>query len=725
MNPPETAAQLALFADQDPFAILGAHVTNNRVRITARLPAAEAVSVENARRPMVRLPGSDFFIWEGPAEDLPTHHRFLVSTKRGGCEEWIDPYSFPPQIPDDILARFGEGLGSDAYRWLGSHQRVVDGISGVNFAVWAPTAERVSVVGEFNEWHGDQFPMRKRGSSGVWELFLPNIDIGAAYRYEIRGQDGVLHHKLDPYANELSLASEPVSKVTAESHHQWNDGPWTSQKKQEDWRAQPISIYEVHLGSWRRRQDGEFQSFRELASSLVPYVSELGYTHIEIMPIAEHPFYGSWGYQVISHFCVTNRYGDADDFRYFVDTCHQAGIGVILDWVPGHFPKDGAGLARFDGSCCYEHVDTRRSEHREWGTLNFDFSRHEVQSFLLSNALFWLREFHVDGIRIDAVASMIFFDYGAQSINQWVPNQAGGRENIDAIAFLQRLNQKVHEEFPNVLTVAEESTTFPQVTGEVAAGGLGFDLKWDLGWTHDTLDYFRADPVFRRNHHEKLTFGKTYHASERFLAPISHDEVVYGKASLISKMPGDDWQKFANLRLLLIYYYTYPSKKLMFMGQEIAQWAEWNHDAGLDWHLLKYDRHQGIKQLTSTLNELYKFSPSLFAGDYLETGFDWLDCHDADRSTLAFYRVGNGEFSVIVLNMTPVPRCEYQLPLPADGVYDLICNTDDPRFGGSGIAPPREILATPDPLMGREFSTNLLLPPLAGLILKRRADTTE
>jgi 1,4-alpha-glucan branching enzyme len=558
----------------DPFALLGRHPQDKKVVVRAHFPYAEEVVLVEANQPLERIPNTDLFEWHGKPSQVPERYQLRWRDSNGNESTAHDPYCFPPQIADFDLYLFGEGKHWHAYRFLGAHPHVADGVSGVLFGVWAPNAERVSVVGNFNRWDGRCHPMRGRGASGIWELFIPSLCAGDLYKFELRNRNsGVVFLKADPYGQHFEMRPSTSTIVPKADTYVWGDSDWLEKRKNFDWLHQPLSVYEVHLGSWRRGWEGEFINYRELAHQLVDYVKDMGFTHIELLPITEHPFDGSWGYQTIGYYAPTSRFGTPDDFRYFMDYCHQQDIGVILDWVPAHFPKDAHGLARFDGEPLYEHADSRKGEHLDWGTLIFNYGRYEVKNFLLSSALYWLEEFHIDGLRVDAVASMLYLDY---SRKEWVPNQYGGRENLEAIDFLRELNTVVHSEHPGAMVIAEESTSWPQVTRPTYLGGLGFSLKWNMGWMNDTLRYIAQNPIHRKYHHDLLTFSMLYCFTENFMLPFSHDEVVHGKGSMLYKMPGDEWQRFANLRLLYTYMFTHPGKKLLFMGTEFGQGTEWN-----------------------------------------------------------------------------------------------------------------------------------------------------
>ncbi|RMG92616.1 MAG: 1,4-alpha-glucan branching protein GlgB, partial [Zetaproteobacteria bacterium] len=587
----------------------------------------------------------------------------------------------------------------------------------VSFAVWAPAAERVSVIGNFNHWDGREHMMRVRGDSGVWELFIPGLQAGELYKYEIRSRDGRVFDKTDPYAQQMEVRPATASVVHDPHRYAWHDDEWMSGRLARQALDQPMSIYEVHLGSWRR-SDGAFLNYRELAHQLVDYCQWMGYTHVELLPITEHPFDGSWGYQTVGYFAPTSRFGSPDDFRYFVDYCHQHGIGVFLDWVPAHFPKDAHGLARFDGTALYEHEDPRLGEHKDWGTLIFNYGRNEVRNFLIASALFWLDQYHIDGLRVDAVASMLYLDYSRKE-GEWLPNRFGGRENLEAVEFLKQFNCLVHERFPGAVTMAEESTSWPMVSRPVYLGGLGFTMKWNMGWMNDTLRYFSHDPIYRSFHHHELTFSMVYAFNENFILPFSHDEVVHGKGSMPVKMPGDDWQKFANLRLLYAYMFTHPGKKLQFMGLEFGQWEEWNYDGELSWDQSNFMPHRGLQLLMRDLNRLYREIPAMHQLDFEPHGFEWIDCNDAEQSIISYMRRDHeGRFIVVVLNLTPVVREHYRLGVPEPGFYRELLNTDAEVYGGSNIGNLGGLEAEPKAWMGRAYSLELTLPPLACVILQ-------
>ena len=704
----------------DPFTVLGRHLTDGHLIVRAYLPFAGEVTLAECNQPMQRLAGSDLFEWEGDSGSVPEHYRLIWRDADHRQHIAYDPYSFLPLISDFDLHLFGEGKHWHAYRFLGAHIHEVDGIAGVLFAVWAPNAERVSVVGEFNHWDGRRHPMRLRGGSGVWELFIPDLAPGALYKYEIRNAlTGAVFVKADPYGQQMEHRPATASIVTPRSQYAWGDNAWLERRTQHDWQHRPMSIFEVHLGSWQRGPEGEFLNYRTVAERLVAYVKEMGFSHIELLPITEHPYDPSWGYQTTGYYAPTSRYGSPDDFRYFVDYCHRHDIGVFLDWVPAHFPKDAHGLARFDGTALYEHEDPRRGEHLDWATLIFNYGRNEVKNFLLSSALYWLEEFHVDGLRVDAVASMLYLDY---SRTEWLPNQYGGRENLEAIDFLHLLNTVVHRASPGGLMMAEESTSWPQVTRPIHVGGLGFDLKWNMGWMNDTLRYMAEDPVHRKYHHNMLTFSMLYCFTENFLLPFSHDEVVHGKQSMLHKMPGDEWQKFANLRALYTYMFTHPGKKLLFMGTEFGQGLEWNSAQVLDWYVLDYPVHQGVKALVRDLNHLYHNTPALYQHEFEWQGFEWIDCNDADQSIVSFLRRSDTDFVITLVNFTPVPRYHYRIGVATPGVYHEIFNSDSHFYGGSNMGNgDRDPVAEAIPWMGHPYSIALTIPPLAGILLRLRA----
>ena len=702
----------------DPFQLLGLHKEGNGWVIRVHEPQATAVEVLLATgpQPLKRVHPSGVYEWHGkttPAKPYKLRFHYGDAT-----HDTHDPYQFSSSIGADDLYLFSSGKLHQGYRMLGSNAMQIDGVAGVRFAVWAPNAERVSVIGEFNQWDGRRHPMRSLGSSGVWELFVPDIPSHQLYRYEIRNRDsGALLAKTDPYAQGYELRPGTASLAALPTQHRWQDAEWMAQRASWDWLHAAINIYEVHAGSWKRHPDGRYYSYRELAADLVSYVKGMGYTHIELLPISEHPLDESWGYQCTGYFAPSSRFGSPDDLRYFIDTCHQAGIGVLLDWVPAHFPQDSWSLSRFDGTALYEHEDPRLGFHQDWGTHIFNYGRNEVKSFLMSSAHYWLSEFHFDGLRVDAVASMLYLDYSRKS-GEWIPNKYGGRENLEAVEFLREMNIMVHQDFPGALTFAEESTAWPGVSRPTYLGGLGFSVKWNMGWMNDTLSYFHHEPVHRRYHHNQLTFGQVYAYSENFVMPFSHDEVVHGKGSLLSKMPGDAWQKFANLRLLLTYQMTSPGKKLNFMGNEIAQGREWQSKWELEWWQLGQGLHRGVQNLCHDLNRLYSTLPALHELDFHPDGFAWIDCNDAEKSVLSYQRKArNGASVVISLNLTPVPRIHYRLGLPEMKAYKEMLNSDSEYYAGSNIGNAGLIQAEAVPWMGLPYSAVVSLPPLAGVLL--------
>ena len=630
-----------------------------------------------------------------------------------------DPYHFGPQISESDLYLHTEGTLNEAWLTLGAHPVVSGGTAGVRFAVWAPNAETVSLAGEFNDWDTRRHPMRRR-NGGVWEIFMPALATGASYKYNVRSRFAAYQQlKADPYAFYCELPPKSASRVWDNSHYEWRDAAWMTARASSDILKSPVSIYEVHLESWMRGPMGQMLTYRELAVKLVEYATQMGYTHIELLPIMEYPFSGSWGYQVIGYFAPTSRFGTPDDFKFFVDACHEAGIGVIVDWVPAHFPKDAHGLVYFDGTALYEHSDPRKGEQKEWGTLVFNYGRNEVRSFLISNALFWLKEYHIDGLRVDAVASMLYLDY-SRNAGEWVPNRYGGNENLEAIEFIRRFNQLAHT-VPGAFTVAEESTAFPGVSKPVYLSGLGFTMKWNMGWMHDMLDYFGNDPIYRKFHHNSITFSLLYAFTENFVLPISHDEVVHGKGSLLNRMPGDEWRQYANVRAFLAYMWAHPGKKLLFMGQEIGQREEWNHDQGIRWDLLEFEPHRKLQSLVRELNRLYRASPALYEVDFHYSGFEWVDFHDVQSSIIAFLRRGRDpkDFILICCNFTPVPRRGYEFGVPEEGFYQEILNTDSELFGGSNMGNGGCVSSRPIPKHQRPNSIAITLPPLAVVAFKK------
>ncbi len=715
--------RIAQARHHDPFSVLGKHHEQDLDLVRVFLPQADEVTIVEGNVRLERIPDTDLFEWRGTPGTVPDRYHLVWSDSAQHEHIVHDPYSFPPQLRDFDLHLFSEGRHRHAYRILGAHVHAVDEVTGILFAVWAPNAERVSVVGEFNHWDGRRHPMRVRGGSGVWELFIPDLEPGNLYKYEIRNREsGEILLKTDPYAQAFEVRPSTASIIACPTRYGWGDQVWMEQRPSRDWQHTPMSVYEVHLGSWQRGPEGEFLGYRQLAESLVNYVREMGFTHIELLPITEHPYDPSWGYQATGYFAPTSRYGTADDFRYFIDVCHQNDIGVLLDWVPAHFPKDAHGLARFDGTPLYEHADPRLGEHLDWSTLIYNFGRNEVMNFLLSSAVFWLEEMHIDGLRVDAVASILYLDYSREE-GEWVPNRYGGRENLEALDFLRELNVVMHEEQPGILMVAEESTSWPQVSRPTWTGGLGFDMKWNMGWMNDTLEYMSEDPLYRRYHQGKLTFSMLYAFTENFMLPFSHDEVVHGKQSMLNKMPGDEWQRFANLRALYTYMFCHPGKKLLFMGTEFGQGQEWNSTQVLDWYVLEYPYHQGVQRLVKNLNELYRELPALHHYEFDWRGFEWIDCNDADNSVLSFVRRSDDQFVVVVVNLTPQPHHGYRIGVPEAGLYREIFNSDSEFYSGSNMGNAGGTLIAEElPWMDKSYSISLTLPPLAAVILQPEQD---
>ena len=726
---PDPALEALVRADHgDPFALLGPHRQGpgEPLLIRAFLPGARDVLVVEDGRVLAALTlvhPEGVFAGVVPGRFEPFAYRLYGHAGDGSEFEFDDAYRFPPVLGELDVHLLAEGNHLEAYERLGAHTREIDGVAGTAFAVWAPNARRVSVVGDFCDWDGRRLPMRKRHDCGVWELFVPGIGAGARYKFEIKAASGaLLPLKADPCARAAEHPPRTASVVAAPDGHHWTDGDWMARRGEANSHKAPISIYEVHLGSWQRvpEEGGRYLTYRELAERLVPYVAEMGFTHIELLPITEFPFDGSWGYQPIGLYAPTSRHGSPDDFRFFVDACHRAGIGVLLDWVPGHFPTDPHGLAGFDGTHLYEHADPRQGYQPDWNTLVYNFGRREVANFLLGSALYWLESFHLDGVRVDAVASMLYLDYSRKE-GEWIPNRHGGRENLEAIDFLRRFNELAYSRHPGVMTVAEESTAWPGVSRPTWLGGLGFGFKWNMGWMHDTLAYFGRDPLYRGWHHSDLTFALLYQYSENFVLPISHDEVVHGKGSLVGRMPGDPWQKFANLRAFLAYMIGHPGKKLLFMGCEFGQAAEWNHDTSLDWHLLEQPEHRGVRDLVRDLNRLYRAEPALHRGDCDPGGFEWLEANDNANSVVAFLRRapgGEGKPLLCVGNFTPVVREGYRIGVSGPGFYTERLNTDAGCYGGGNIGNGGGVAAEPLPWRDKPWSLALTLPPLAVLVLE-------
>ncbi len=717
---PDELKRLLELKHQDPHSILGVHPTAGGAIVRAWRPDAEQIFLIREGEPpreMTRRPEPglfEIFVKEplqGPAYQLEVHY------PGGNVVTIRQQYSFMPTLGDLDIHLWIEQKHERIWEKMGAHVREAEGVRGVSFALWAPNAAGVSVVGDFNGWDGRLNMMRMLGSSGVWELFIPDLAPGTLYKYEIRTRDGGFNIKADPFASATECPPASASRVY-QSNYTFNDEAWIAARGSRDSLRSPLSIYEVHLGSWRHvpEEGNRPLNYRELAVQLADYVVDLGFTHVEFLPVMEHPFGGSWGYETTGYYAPTARYGTPDDFRYLVDTLHQRGIGVILDWVPAHFPSDAFSLGRFDGTALYEHMDARQGYHPEWHTYIFNFGRNEVRSFLLGSAHYWLQEFHADGLRVDAVSSMLYLDYGRKA-GEWVPNVHGGNENLEAIGFLKELNEQVYTRHPGVQTIAEESTAWPGVSRPVYLGGLGFGFKWDMGWMHDTLEYFSKEPIHRRFHHRDLTFGFLYAWFENFMLPLSHDEVVYGKRALLDKMPGDRWQKFANLRSLFGYMWARSGKKVLFMGGEFGQWREWNHDASLDWHLLEEPDHRGVHDLVRDLNRIYKNEPALWEADHDTTGFQWIDANNTDENVIAFMRTApsSGRKLVCVCNFSPVVRTGYRVGVPVPGLYREVLNTDSELYGGSNKGNAGAVMAQATPWHGLPHSLALILPPLATL----------
>jgi 1,4-alpha-glucan branching enzyme len=723
--PLEEVESILTAEHSDPFHILGAHVVEweekPAVAVRAYLPGAEQLWVlrESEVIPAQLIHADGFFEAVFPNQAQAFRYRLRANYGDGNEVEFEDPYRFPPTLSEFDLYLLGEGTHHKSYEKLGAHLTEVEGVPGVAFAVWAPNAQRVSVVGNFNNWNGRRHPMRVRGGSGIWELFIPGLVEGEVYKYEIKGHNDYFGLKADPFAFFAELRPNNASVVRDINKYTWHDQAWMDVRSQRQSLKSPLAIYEVHLGSWRRGEGNRMLSYRELAEQLVDYVREMGFTHIELLPVMEHPLDESWGYQTVGFFAPTSRHGTPQDFMYFVDYCHQHGIGVILDWVPAHFPSDAHGLAYFDGTHLYEHDDPRLREHPDWGTRIFNYGRSEVRNFLLNSALFWLEKYHADGLRVDAVASMLYLDYSRKP-GQWIPNRYGGNENLDAIDFIKRFNELAHQEHPGVLTIAEESTAWPAVSRPTHLGGLGFSLKWNMGWMHDILLYFSKESIHRKYHHHNLTFSLLYAFSENFVLVLSHDEVVHGKRALLAKMPGDVWQQFANLRSLYAFQMTHPGKKMLFMGGEIGQWNEWNSKQSLDWNLLDYIPHQQVRRLVADLNHLYQAEPSLYEVDFEWQGFEWIDFHDTDNSVVVYQRRARdpNNHLVVVCNFTPLPRERYHIGVPAPCFYREVLNTDAMQYGGSGTTNSPGRQATPMPWQNQPCHIDVTLPPLGIAIFK-------
>lgn len=727
-----TIGALLAGSHPEPGEVLGPHeiVYEGRKALAVRafLPDSRQAwvvhSTHGAPQPMRKIHPAGFYeaICRLASDERDRNYQIRLASHDGAMKTIHDPYAFAPLFTDYDLYLHGEGSHWKAYDRLGAQLRTVNDVHGVNFGVWAPNASAVSVVGDFNGWDGRRHAMNKHVPSGIWEIFIPDIGPGEKYKYRIRTQWGEIIEKSDPYGFAAEVPPRTASIISDLSSYRWQDGEWMQRRRENpDHLDKPISIYEAHLGSWRRAQDHHhgWKNYRELAHELVQYCNEMGYTHIELLPVSEHPYTGSWGYQTVGYFAPTSRYGSPEDFMYFVDYCHQHNLGVLLDWVPAHFPRDGHGLRRFDGTALYEHEDPRQGEHPDWGTLVFNYGRCEVRNFLLSNALFWLDKYHIDGLRVDAVASMLYLDYSRKE-GQWVPNVHGGRENLEAISLLKEFNVQAHSQYPGVLTIAEESTAWAGVSRPTYLGGLGFSLKWNMGWMNDTLRYFRHEPIHRKYHHDELTFSLIYAFHENFCLPLSHDEVVHGKGSLIAQMPGDLWQKFANLRLLYSYMWTHPGKKLLYMGSEFAQWHEWNHDAELQWDLLQWDSHRGVQRLVADLNKLLQSEPALYEVDFDGSGFEWVDCHSREDSRLVYLRKAKDpeDFVVVCCNFTPVVRYDFRLGVPRGGRYREIFNSDSQFYGGGNVGNQSVLEASEPGAHLRPYALNVTLPPLAVVVLK-------
>jgi 1,4-alpha-glucan branching enzyme len=739
----------------DPFEVLGPHRFEQNGKtswvVRAYLPNADAAWVvrpeERTEYPMQAVHHPHFFEAKIETTELANYQ---LRVKEGDHERVIyDPYGFrSPMLTELDLHLYAEGNHHRVYEKLGSHLAKIDGIAGVYFAVWAPNARNVSLLGDFNNWDGRQHQMRK-GVTGIWELFIPEIGNGAHYKYEIKNIDGHIYEKSDPFGFQQEVRPKTASIVTDLDAYQWQDSDWIEQRRHTEALTKPISVYEVHLGSWLHASSGEpakldngatepvvdvselrpgarFLTYRELAKKLIPYVKELGFTHIELLPVAEHPFDGSWGYQVTGYYACTSRFGTPEDFMYFVDQCHANDIGVLVDWVPGHFPKDGHGLAFFDGTHLYEHADPRKGEHKEWGTLVFNYNRNEVRNFLVANALFWFDKYHIDGIRVDAVASMLYLDY-CRPAGEWVTNQYGGRENIEAADFLRQTNHLIFSYYPGVLSIAEESTDWPMVSWPTYVGGLGFNLKWNMGWMHDMLDYFNMDPWFRQFHQNNITFSMWYNHSENYMLALSHDEIVHGKSNMLGKMPGDEWQKFANIRCLYAFMFSHPGKKTLFMSMEFGQWSEWNVWGDLEWQLLQFEPHQKLKQFVTDLNKLYRTESALYTQDFAEEGFQWIDCSDNRHSVVSFVRRAkdSDEFVVTICNFTPQPHSHYRVGVPESGFYTELFNSDAREYGGSNMGNLGGKWTDEWSLHNQPYSLDLCLPPLGVLILKLNRDKSN
>ncbi|MEI9864663.1 MAG: 1,4-alpha-glucan branching protein GlgB [Limisphaerales bacterium] len=713
---------------QSPHSLLGMQPLGDQSGVVVRACLHDANKVEvqpvhekdKPKFELKRIPNTDVFEGVTKLANKVYAYDLVITNHAGQTRRTRDAYSFLPTLSEADLFLFGKGDERKIYEKLGAQLRTIDGVPGTSFAVWAPNAQRISVVGDFNNWDGRFHPMRLLGASGVWEIFIPGVGVGTHYKFEIRDAHGNVKLNTDPFGFFFEVAPKQAAIVWDTKKFKWTDDAWLKKRRERDALRSPMSIYEMHVGSWRKKSANESWSYRELAEPLVIYLQRMGFTHVEFLPVAEHAFYPSWGYQVTGFFAPTSRFGTPEDFQFLVNALHEAGIGVIVDWVPAHFPRDEWALAKFDGTALFEHEDPRKGAHQDWGTLIFNFGRNEVSNFLVANALFWCERFHIDGLRVDAVASMLYLDYSRKA-GEWIPNAFGGRENLEAIEFLKKFNHITHTEFPGVVTIAEESTAWPQVTRPPYIGGLGFSFKWNMGWMHDTLGYFKHEPIHRKYHQNDLTFAMIYHHNENFVLPLSHDEVVHGKGSLITRMPGDDWQKFANLRTLLGYQWLFPGKKLLFMGGEIGQRAEWNENAQLDWWLLDAGPfHRGLQKFVADLNQLYAAAPGLWQADYDYAGFNWIDCNDRENSVLSFLRQtpdGSNQLAVI-LNLTPVPRPDYRIGLPRAGKWKEVLNSDAEIYGGSNAGNYGGVMAEKHACHGQACSAKFNLPPLSVIVFQ-------
>lgn len=721
--------QKIIHADHNnPHHVLGMHqiTLDGKKRLIVRvyIPGAKAIHIIDANKKDMSFK-MDETEYAGYFQCIIPRRRkvfqYLLACEAYDGTSWCiyDPYAFAPTLSDLDLHLFCEGTHYHIYKKLGAHLDIIQGVGGTRFAVWAPHAKRISVIGDFNQWDGKRHAMRLHPESGVWEIFIPGVAAGDMYKFEIKTQNDIILMKSDPYASFHEVRPHHAAIVYNLDEYNWNDAQWIEKREKQDMDRSPMSIYELHLGSWRRKEGDRFLTYRDMADQLTEYIKQMGYTHVEIMGAMEHPYDGSWGYQVTGYFAPTSRFGEPDDFRYLVDQLHQNNIGVILDWVPAHFPRDAYGLEKFDGTALYEYADTRKGEHPQWGTLIFDYGRMEVKLFLIASAIKWCEVFHIDGLRVDAVASMLYLDYGKEESGGWLPNQYGGRENLEAVEFIKHMNAVLHGRFPGVITIAEESTSWPHVTKPVEQGGLGFDFKWNMGWMNDFLSYMKLDPIHRKYHQQKITFSFMYAFSENFIQVLSHDEVVHEKSSMIGKMPGDEWQRFANLRVAYGYMYTHPGKKMLFMGSEFAQYSEWNEARSLDWHLLEYEPHTQMQAYVKDLNALYLNQPALWERDWTSEGFEWIDCDNDNDSVIVFYRKGNEweDHMIIICNFTPQAHKGYRIGVQEVGEYQEIFNSDSEKYGGSGMT--NDTLKSEDvPWHKREQSILVEVAPLGISVLK-------